>query len=228
MTGIGIGLAMNSGRTGPPPAGYVALTGTSGEYIRTADKAQLDITGDITLGGYFASDDWTPAVKKALVAKRASGQFSYFLSSLISGAAPFIAVEWSADGSTGRLASADYSGRVTDSQGAWIAADLDVDNGAGSHLATFYISTDPPSTPVESVSWTTVGTAAASGGGTTSLHSGTAQLELGSISSGTGVLFVGKVYRGFVKNGLMAGGTLVADWSKGVGTDAHGNTWIEP
>lgn len=212
----------------PGDVGFVTLSGSSGSYVYTTDKAALDITGDITLIAYVAPNDWTPGAKQALVAKRAASNFSYMLASFTSSTNPFISMEWSADGSTGRNANTSYAGLVTDGVGMWVAAQLDVDDGASSHLATFYRSSDPPGTAIGAVTWTTVGTATASGGGTTSLFSGSARLEIGSISSGTASLTAGKAYRAAVKSGLMSGGTIVADWSKGVGTDAYGNTWVEP
>jgi len=108
---------------------------------------------------------------------------------------------WTEDGSSGKNALSTVATGVTDGDTIWLRVTLDVDDGGGNRVSTFYTSTD-------GTTWTPLGdpvTVAA----TTSIHAGTAILAVGALSSGSGLL-TGDVYRAQIYDGI--DGTLVFDF----------------
>lgn len=185
---------------------YASLTGASGDYISTPDSAALDITGDIEFIAYVSADDWTMGAFQAFLAKyvAAGNQESYRFGIGVGG---MLRIATTANGSTEVFNDSTVAVPFADGTGGWVKGNLDVDNGASFRVANFYISTDAPSAPIGSVSWSALGPAV-SNSGATSIFSGTAPLECGSTDSGTARRFKGKIYSAYVYNGI--GGTLVA------------------
>lgn len=204
-------------RVDPGPG--VFLGGEVGDYASTPDKAQLDVTGDIDLRVDVAVDDWQSSVQQ-FIAKysgtnersfqfrvNADGAFRFTYPSGGSGTSPFAQ-------STSVIAS--NAGRMT------VRVTLDTDDGAGSHVVTFYTgdSVDGPWEQFDQVTQS----------GTISLFNSTSDLEVGSHSNGASDQLAGVVHEAKVLDGI--NGTEVAnpdfaaqDSQTTSFSDEAGNTW---
>lgn len=201
----------------------LTLPGETGAYAWTADKTQLDITGDIDISVELTHRTWRPAFISTLVAKHLSttDQRSYRLLLTSSGK---LHLGWSTDGTSAndtRIESL-VSLPAGDVQRA-VRATLDVDDGAGQHVISFYTADTLDG------SWTQLG-APVTVSGVTSIFSGTANLEVGALNNGTLFQLDGVVQRVEVRSGIS--GTLVADPNFGNTlpgqtslVDSSGNTW---
>jgi hypothetical protein len=212
----------NEGCPGCSPAGaletFLLLNGVSPGRARTADKASLDITGDIDLRIHAALDDWTPAASSSLMSKSmtSGNQISWRFTVLTSG---MLRVAWSANGSTVLTADSTVAPTVANGDDLWVRVTLDVDNGAAGRTITFYTSTD-------GVTWTQLG-ATVIQAGVTSIFNSTAAINIGSRDSGTLDRMAGKVYYAEVRSGI--NGVIVADpdfTSVGPGTTTFYDTLL--
>jgi hypothetical protein len=206
----------------------------------TADKAVLDVTGDIDVRWDGEPDRWIGVPGAILASKYFSvgDQRSWMLFTDTFG---YLYFTWSTDGTAANRRTAKSTVTLPAGDGRIaLRATLDVDNGAAGCTVTFYTS------DTIAGSWTILG-AAVTAAGTTSVHGGTSDVEIGTANEGQGWNvsftlvnlfsadvdpFVGKVYGFELYNGI--GGTLVADfdataqdvgdttWSDGLGTP---NTW---
>lgn len=189
----------------------------TGNYASTPDTAVLDITGDIDIRVKVAMDDWTPATDMCLLSKYNSttNQRSYNMHVL--NTTGFLNFQWSEDGTVQKTKSSTVGTGFVDGSVNWVRATLDVDNGAGDADIKFYTSPD-------GVTWTQLGTTLHNGA-TTSIFSGTADMELGARTGGTAANLTGNIFEAQVYNGIA--GTLVAHpvaTLSGI-TDATGLTW---
>lgn len=203
-----------------------------GAEISTADKAALDITGDIDIRIDIEPDDWNGGYVQLLAGKYVnsggSNQRSWYLYLNERGMPGMV---WSTDGTlAGRITTEpstnpQLSGRMA------LRVTLDVNNGSGGYTATWYTSTSIAG------SWTQIGQTVTTSG-TTSIFSSTANLEIGDINGASdrqdavtgAVPLIGRVYGFELRNGI--GGSKVAEielsgrtrgdtsWSDGLG-----NTW---
>lgn len=207
-----------------PPAGLL-LDGTSGGNGSTPDAASLDITGDLTVRVEAVLDDWDPGSEQTLAAKYdpTGDQRSWRIYIRSTGE---LAFAWSTDGTSGTggtaiadtLPSPDADGRLA------VEAAIDVDNGAGAWEVTFATAATIDG------AFAQLGTVQV-GASTTSIHGGTAPVEVGAFNEGlstnaAGVFAAMRLYDGGT------GGTLVADPDfddQDGGTtsfaDDAGNTW---
>lgn len=202
---------------------------TTGQKAYTADKASLDVTGDIDIRIEF-TPTYTRNRRQNLAGKYVVGDRSWQL-------------DMRTDGQLTLLTSPDgtLTNALTNFSGVSLAADcgriavrvtLDVNNGAGGRVYTWYTATSiaGPWTQISS------GTVA----GTTSIWASSSAVEVGSANDASGPFqpdsrqFAGKIHAFELRNGI--GGTLVADFKpqgKGVGqgitwadTCASPNTWL--
>lgn len=199
-------------------------------HVSTADKAVLDITGDIDIRIDAWAHTWRPVANMALAAKYStiSNQRSWIIGLTTEGK---ITVLWSPDGTLASLLSATSSAVIpAGTQRIAIRVSIDVNNGSGSRVITFATA------PTIGGTYTTLGSVFTVAG-TTSIHGGTAGVTVGGASSTRGAFSTwtglgGKVYGFELRSGLS--GTLVArmdatsrsigdtSWSDGLGTP---NTW---
>ena len=213
------------------PLTAVYFDATTGNYISTPDAAALDIVGDITFMAYVLADDWTPASNQTIVSKwiTSGNQRSYQFTLAFTGA---LAVNWTTGGDLATIQQPVGTALgATDGTGRWIAATVDVDNGASGYTARFWTNTDTPPNRIPS-SWTAAGSQTTAG--VTSIHSGTGGVEIASVNGGTSQNWAGKIARVVIANGIGAsgvpGGSTVADWRGDVPAttrfrDAAGLTW---
>jgi hypothetical protein len=197
----------------------LTLPGGSGNYVSTPDNAALDIVGDIDLRADIQTNDWT--ANGGLITKwGAAGVRSYEFAINPDGT---LSMVWSTDGTSVQFANSTIPVPALDGQRLAVRATLDVDNGAAGKTVQFFTA------PTAAGPYTQLG-ASVTSGGTTSIFSGAAQVEVGSHTNGTGDVFTGTVYSAEIRNSI--GGTLVANpifSAQPPGTtsftDAPGRTW---
>ncbi|MFC7817548.1 hypothetical protein ACFUTR_23240 [Streptomyces sp. NPDC057367] len=184
------------------------LPGEADDYASTPDTTALDITGDIDIRFDATLVNWVQAdypsggslsyPRTELVAKRAAGQISWAL--YMSQGRPYF--EWSTDGSSTNWAWASKDAPLSSSGRLAVRVTLDVDDGAGSKVITFYTAEtiDGP--------WVELDGGAFSG--TTSIHSSTAPLRIGAATEQTTWQpALGRVHAVQVRAGI--DGTVVAN-----------------
>lgn len=229
------------------PLKYLRLTDTSvtstarydGARAETADKAVLDITGDIDLRADVEPDHWLGRPGQLLITKYATvgNNRSWAFYSDERGLLQFT---WTSDGTGGTIRNVESTVPLPSFRGRLaVRVTVDVDNGAGGHTITFYTSNTINGT------WTALGATVNAGAFTTSFYNGSANLEIGTVSAGSGRVgvfgggglgaadpFCGKYYAAEVRSGI--NGTVVArmdataqavgalSWSDGLATP---NTW---
>ncbi|MEW2635269.1 hypothetical protein AB0903_27395 [Streptomyces sp. NPDC048389] len=177
----------------------------AGDRATTPDAASLDITGDIDVRVEVSLDDWNPTEAVELAGKYDFGADERSWLLFVGGTNRELILRWSADGVANHQFGSTEPIPVPQSGRIALRSTLDVDNGAGGRSVTHYTapSIDGP--------WTQLGTAS-SGGSVSSIHSGTAPLDVGDVEgSGAGVLFppAGRIYAFQLYDGI--DGTPVAD-----------------
>lgn len=213
---------------------YSSVTDGSYDGARayTVDKAVLDITGDIDIRIDCEPDHWYGGESFHLASKYDTELGNDMSWTFVKHNTGRLVLLWSTDGTGGGWKYQFSDAFVPDVGRQALRATLDVDNGAAGHTVTFYTA-DTIAGP-----WTQLGSARV-GTGTTSIHSGAAELEVGTIGGGaryaigSWVPFCGRIYQFELYNGI--GGTRVANmdataqargtttWSDGLTTP---NTWI--
>lgn len=211
--------------------GYFTFDGN--DDLETADKAALDITGDLEIIIACRIDDWADTTIQTLVSKWENGSNteSWILRQLQS--TNIVELVWmESDDTTTHGPNSGTFSLLGDGVDGWIRVTLDVDNG-GNWQAKYYESTDALTTAPGSVSWTDVSTW--NGTGTTDINAGTADLAIGwRADEPAGEAFSGgRIYGVWIYDGI--GGTLVADpdfrdgsqgnWASLPVTDDQSNSW---
>lgn len=217
-------------KAGPP---HLTLTGAAGSKASTPDDASLDITAD-----WFLAVEVEPPVPSGisvLTGKYSTvGDQRSVLLSIENTSVPSVTITWSTDGTLANEHSLFLFPDPTwlplplwgpMAYGVW----LDVDNGASGHTATLYVANS-----IDAIEADPTGTAVATaiGSGTTSVHSGSAPLEIGALANGPGTAaYIGKIRRARVRAGSSAG-ALRADPDFGIQasgttsfTDSAGRPW---
>jgi len=196
--GYGDGGAGGAGEPG------LRLTGSVGAYASTPDEASLDIVGDLDIRAMVATTDWTPGSQVGIVSKwnTVGNQRSFLLSLMPTGVLRF---NWSINGTASLQAESTVA--VAPASGPLaVRATLDVDNGAAGRTVTFWTAPASP-TAIDFGPWTQLGVPVITAT-VTSIFVSTAQVEVGSWSTGTSP-FTGTAYAAQIRNGI--DGTVVAD-----------------
>lgn len=199
--------------------------------VSTADKAVLDVVGDLDVRIDVEPDDWRSGAGRILAGKyaRTGNQRSWCL---MINPAGYLVFTWTTAGTSASRITATSTVQVPAGGRSALRATIDVDNGASGWTVTFYTAATISGT------YTALG-AAVTGTGVTSIYSSSALLEIANIdNAGKADVFadtynfVGRVYSFEMRNGI--GGTLVAKmdatsrtpgdmlWSDGLTTP---NTW---
>jgi hypothetical protein len=182
-----------------PPAGLL-LTGVDGDTASTPDNAALDITGDLTLVAEVVGAPWdVSGSTRYLLAKWGSDvdQRSYALRLGGGGGLQFV---FSTDGTAFDTHTATVSPQPDAGGRVAVKAELDV-SVDGDHTVKLFTA------PNRGGPWTQLGSTL-SGSGTTSIHSGTAVLEVGGTNDGGSGSWAGSVTAIEVYEGI--GGSAVA------------------
>jgi hypothetical protein len=201
---------------------WLALT-TSTAKLTTPDHAQLAITGDVDIRIDVALDTWRAAQELAGRYVTTGDQRSWALIITADGHPSLL---WSPNGTLASRVIATSSDPVPAHAGQRIClrATIDVDNGAGGFDVRFYYGLT-----VDDTNWVQIGTTL-TGAGVTSVHDGTAGIEVGNIGGLVEPGLIGRVH-GLRVTG---GGATVIDLDLGrdavVGdgsvTDTTGLVWV--
>lgn len=209
-------------------------------YARTADKAALDITGDIDMRIEVSPASWTMphaddnfSIFMNMLAAKCGGaalstQFSWAWRLTSEGTMCFT---WSEDGDgEGVNAFSAFSDVIPEPADRMaLRVTLDVNNGAAGYTVVFYTSDSIDG------SWTTLTTVTSAAAGTTSIFSSTGTLEVGAGGLGTGLFsntktYSGKIYAYELRSSIA--GTIVAEadfralpFGNANFSDGLGNTW---
>lgn len=184
--------------------GGIVLTGGSDSYADTPDDPAFAV-GDLDVRLEIEPTSWRPEEFMVLASKSDTGtNRSWALRLLRTGA---LEVAWNTDGTSAtRRVLASGQPVPADSGRLAVRCTLDVDDGNGGHVATFYTAPtiDGPWTELDRNSDT----------GTTSIYTGTAPLTIGSIANGAREFsnesrFVGTVGAFELRDGI--DGELVVD-----------------
>jgi hypothetical protein len=200
---------------------YLLLTGLTGSRASTPDNAALDITGDIAGAVQFlcpvAVGPFASTYK--VLAKWATGQRSYRFLWGDNGTARW---RWSADG-TNEL-EAQTSLPVPRPEAGWltVAWELDVSNG-GNNITTWYVGRVTLDELLADKTAYTFGDPWVNSG-TTSIHPGTAVLDLGDNTGSGFPAYPGGIGRFQLRSGTLSG-TVVANLDNtGLAAGASGTT----
>jgi hypothetical protein len=201
---------------------WLALTSSTAK-LSTPDHAQLAITGDVDIRIDVALDTWRTA--QELAGRYVTTGDNRAWAMLVSASGHPVLI-WSPDGTLASriIATGTEPVPVHAGQRICLRAVLDVDNGAGGYNLAFYYGLT-----VDDTNWTQIGDTL-TGAGVTSVHDGTAGIEVGNIGGLVDPGAVGRVY-GLRVTG---GGATVIDLDLGrdaaVGdgsvTDTTGLVWV--
>lgn len=204
-----------------------AETGTTpvaGTYVSTPDAAALDLVGDVDLRFDADLDSWSESMELISKWTTTGNQRSYALSLDSTG---LLRLWHSTDGTAaGALSSASTVPVPISSGRLAVRAVLDVNDGAGNRVRTFYTST----TGVNGT-WTQLGDPVTLAGVTSVFSSSAVLAVLDNPNSDiAGSIIRGKVYAAQVRS--VIGGTIVADPDFTLQTeaaasfvDSTGKTW---
>lgn len=201
---------------------YLNLTGAASGRASTPDNAALDITGDIDVRVEMFLLDWNVTSQTEIIGKYLStGNQRSWRFYLNTGGYP--AITWTADGSTLKTATSTTSLALNGRSRMAIRFTLDVNDGAGNNVVTFYTADDISGT------WTQLGTAVTTVG-VTSIFSGSATLDIGDINNSSLTPMTGRVYKAQVLSGIAGSAVANPDFTaQSVGAtsfaDAAGRTW---
>lgn len=186
---------------------YLALTGLTGSRASTPDNAALDITSDLAGAIQFRSPVAVGPLGSAhkVMAKWATGQRSYRLLWADDGTAR---LRWSTDGTNELEAKTSLPVPRPEAGPLTVAWELDVSIG-GNNVTTWYVGRVPLATLLADLSAYEFGDPWVNSG-TTSIHPGTAVLDLGD-NTGSGFPgFPGGIDRFQLRSGSLSG-TIVAN-----------------
>lgn len=182
----------------------MVLRGSNRARAVTPDNAALDITGDIDVRIDICLDSWTPAVGQQLITRRDAANDNSFSMFVSAGATGTIGFQWSADGTNFVSGTSTVPVTPGANNRLSVRATLDVDDGGGNHVTTFYTSTD---TDLATATWVQLG-AAVTAAGVTSIFNSSQPLEVGNAATSFSTRTIGTVYSAMVMNGI--NGTVVA------------------
>lgn len=189
----GSGWAWQGANVPAPPSTALSLPGITGSgnfLVTTPDSLVTSIVGDIDIRAKITTASMSAAM--AVVAKESGLGRSYRFFVNATGS---IAFAWSVDGTNVFASPSSSAGKVVLGQTIWIRATLDVDNGAGGYVFSFYTSPD-------GVAWTLVGTGNNGAGGITSIADTTALVEIGSRFGNSSDPFNGSIHYAEIRNGI--------------------------
>jgi YD repeat-containing protein len=190
----------------------LTLTGVSGVYASTPDSPVNSIIGDIELVAKVAPDSWTGSFQH-IIAKRSTNNQSYALRIAPSGQLEIVKGSASGGTTVWIVASASAPSLVA-GQAKWVKGRIDVDNGAGGAVISFWASDD-------GLAWTSIGSSTVAGAAGP-MFDGTNPLEIGSAFNGTDRPFKGKIYYADIRNGI--DGPIIAKFDPAMDAPAAAST----
>lgn len=197
----------------PPGQPGLVTIGASGRVYYAASS----ITGDLDVRVKLAPDSWTPAANGVIAAKSIgnSGVNTWGWVLYAASSTGLLNLLWSPDGTfASRITVASSAApSFTAGQAGWVRVTIDVDDGAGHNVVTFYTSTDGSS-------WTQLGLTRTQTGTTSIYDNTTIPFTLGNYSGG-GANMLGDVIYAEIRNGIAGTNAVPTDpstWTVEAGT----------
>ena len=189
-----------------PRALYLNLAGGAGNYASTPDSAAIGFAGDRSVAVRVALNDWTPAAEQILAAQwGVAGQNAWKLSVLPAGQLRF---SYSTNGANAFNRDSTVATGFQDGTPHWVKASVDVDDGGGNHVVTFWKS-DDYDVETGAGTWTQIGANVVTAGAIAIFNSNAA-LGCGADSAGASSC-IGKIFRARLTNGI--DGVLAAEFN---------------
>lgn len=187
--------------SGNSPVNVLALIPTGANYASAPSTSALNINGDIDIRIFVSINDVTIVPQYMFGKWGATGVNASYLFAFES-IGNRLAFFYSTNGTTNTtVAQSTVSAGIVNYQKVWLRATMDVDDGAGNNVVTFYKSSD-------GITWTTIQTITTAGVAT--IGSSTAPLYInGYNGNASSQGLSGNVYRAQVYNGI--NGTLAFD-----------------
>ena len=173
------------------------LPGTSGNYASVPSSAELDVTGDIELIAKLTANWQSLTDQISLIHKSNYGVYSLYI--LTNGTIAFRRTE-----GTVEAINSSVSVSFQDGETGWVKATLLADNGASGHTVRFFES-------IDGEIWTQVGP--------DKVEVGVAPITTNALSVHFGLrgstidLWVGKLHRAIIKDGIDGTAVLDIDFS---------------
>jgi hypothetical protein len=172
------------------PESMLTVTGSADSRASTPDTASLDITGDIDIRIGVRLEDWTPGTNAATLASKYNSTGDNRSWTFAVNSDGTLLFRWSPDGTftgiTNNSVSSTSAPGFADGSHHAVRVTLDVDNGLGNHVVTFHTA-ETIAGPWQQLGGTVIRA------GTTSIFSGNAAVEVGSINGGVTGAFAGQV-----------------------------------
>jgi hypothetical protein len=213
-------VALWADKSGNSGVNCLVLDGAVGNYASVPDAAALDILGDIDLRIDCAANNWTAGAFQMLVYKNVS-PYTTGYGLRIKNSGGIIQLVWG-NGSAEVVKESTAAPTVSNYGRLQLRATLDVDDGAGNNVVTFYTRASGTSLSVDT-GWTQLGNAVTTAG-TTSIGNSSAVLRVGDREGG--LLFAGRVYQTVIKDGIAGTTALNIDFSQSAKKLANGDTFV--
>jgi hypothetical protein len=197
-----------SDKSGNSAVNVLCLNGVAGNYGSTPDSAALDIVADIDVRFDGAADDWTPANFVMLVYKNINPYTTGYGLRLKNGSGGIVQFVWG-NGVAEVVKESTVGISATDFSRIQLRATLDVDDGAGNNVVTFY-TRNTGSALSDDSGWSALG-APVTTAGTTSIGNSAASLRIGDREGN--FLFAGRVHGALIKSGINGTTVFDADFS---------------
>jgi hypothetical protein len=180
---------------------YLALNGSSGNYVSSPSSTQNQIAGNITVDAYLAPNSWY--TQQMLISKSGSGSGTYSYDFYLTATSALI-IRVSANGTSYTTFTSAITSFAVKSL-HWVRASLTLNNGSSNSVCQFFSSSD-------GINWTQIGSNV-NGVTIASIYASTAVLELGSDLVGTANLLSGSYYEARLYNSALGStsGTSVFD-----------------
>lgn len=222
----------------PSDLGYIENLGTNLTFVECPDSDLADPSGDFELIVLVENNTWLPTSWSPLVTKHdGTGDLGYLYQLRPSGSNHFERLEvYDAANASAVNQSSNFNDKAPPSPLAprWFRVALDVDDGAGNHVVSWFYSDDPPETAIGSITWTAIGVDTVAGA-ITSFPDTTASTKLmgatfsSEQSQGAGKLFCASIRYGGTE--VADPDFRIADQTSDSGAtfvDSYGNTWTNP
>lgn len=201
---------------------YLALPGDTTSKATCPDAAALGITGDIDIRIDVELTNWRASMDLAAKWLASGNQRSWLL--WISTTSGTLSLSWSTAGTEATVLTrsstvpipAPASGRLA------LRATLDVNDGSGNHVVTFYTA------PTISGSWTQLGDPVTTSG-TTSIFDGTGEIEVGDAADLAASPITGRCYGFKLLSGIAGSEVANPDFTaQTVGATSFADTASSP
>jgi len=187
---------------------WIEFDGASGTYVSTPDNAANSVTGDIDIRARIAPNDWTPSSNMEIISKRGASTAAYdFVFDV--GTGKLIFDFWQS--TVARTLTSTVATGFADGTAHHVRVTVQMDNGSGQYEGIFYTSSSAVDDPGRVTDWVQLGDTITGSTGVGSIDDEASAVEVGARGLGGADLFIGKIFRAQVYDGI--NGTRVVDFN---------------